>query len=76
MQHDIVLKKLKFDLLTPRVRGDGQRGWSAGKIIATILLHFIYLSIHYLKRIAHLATLASLPCGPLDIFTYIHVHTI
>ena len=34
------------------------------------------LFIHYFKRIAHLATLASLPCGPLDIFTNIQIHTI
>ena len=37
MQHEIVLKKLNFDLLTPRV------GWGvgvAGKIFATMLLHF------------------------------------
>ena len=36
----------------------------------------LYLFIQYFKRIAHLATLASLPCGPLDIFTYIQTHTI
>ena len=43
----------------------------------TVLLNlFFYLFIHYFKRIAHLATLASLPCGPLDIFTYIQIHTI
>ena len=38
MQHDIVMKKLYFDLLTPRMRGEGG---SAGKIFATILLHFV-----------------------------------
>ena len=42
MQHDIVRKKLHFDLLTPRVGvggGGGGGGWgSAGKIFATILL--------------------------------------
>ena len=38
MQHYIVLKMLKLDLLTPRVRGGGG---SAGKIFATMLLHFI-----------------------------------
>ena len=37
MQHNVVLKKLNFDLLTPRVRGGG----SAVKILATILLHFV-----------------------------------
>ena len=37
MQHDIVLKKLDFDLLTPRSEGGG----STGKIFATILLHFV-----------------------------------
>ena len=36
MQHDIGLKKLNFGLSTPRVR----RG-SAGKIFATIKLHFV-----------------------------------
>ena len=36
MQYDHVLKKFNFDLLIPRV------GWgSAGKIFATMLLHFV-----------------------------------
>ena len=39
MQHDIVLKKLNFDLLTTRVRKGG--GVPAGKIFATLLLHFV-----------------------------------
>ena len=41
MQHDRVLKKLNFDLLTPRVGGvgGGGGGGSAGKIFATMLLH-------------------------------------
>ena len=40
MQHDHVLRKLKFDL-TPRivVGGGGGGGESAGKIFATMLLH-------------------------------------
>ena len=38
MQHDIVLEKLNFDLLTPRVSGGGG---SAVKIFATMLLHFV-----------------------------------
>ena len=49
MQHDIVLKKLNFDLLIPRVSGGGGGG-SAGKKIATMLLHFekpINLIINY-----------------------------
>ena len=25
---------------------------------------FIYLFVQYLKRVVHLATIASLPCGP------------
>ena len=37
MQQDHDLKKLNFDLLTPRVEGVG----SAGKIFATMLLHFV-----------------------------------
>ena len=37
---------------------------------------YLFLFIHYFKRIAHLATLASLPCGPIDIFTYIQIPTI
>ena len=40
MLHDIVLKKLNFDLLTPRVKGGGGGG-SAGKIFGTLLLHFV-----------------------------------
>ena len=36
MQHDNVLKKLNFELLTPP---PGSEGGSAGKIFATILLH-------------------------------------
>ena len=39
-------------------------------------LIYFFLCRHYFKRIADLATLASLPCGPLDIFTYIQIHTI
>ena len=40
MQHDHVLKKLNFDLLTPSP-GWG-RGWvSVGKMFATMLLHFV-----------------------------------
>ena len=49
MQHDHVLKKFNFDLLTypkivdpiPRVVGGGRvgGGWSSGKILATMLLH-------------------------------------
>ena len=35
MHHDIVLEKLIFDLLAPRVRGGG------GKISATMVLHFV-----------------------------------
>ena len=42
MLHDHVLKKLSFDLLTLGVRGGrGGGGESAGKIFATILLHFV-----------------------------------
>ena len=38
MQHEIVLKKLNFDPLTPRVMGE----WGvAGKIFAAMLLHFV-----------------------------------
>ena len=37
MQYDHVLKKFNFDLLIPRVGGGG----SAGKIFATMLLHFV-----------------------------------
>ena len=40
MQHDHVLKKLNFDLLTPSPRVVGGGG-SAGKILAIILLHFV-----------------------------------
>ena len=36
MQYDHVLKKLNFNLLTPRVGGGGGRG-SAGIIFATML---------------------------------------
>ena len=36
MQHDHVLKKCSFDILTQWVRGG-----SAGKIFATVLLHFL-----------------------------------
>ena len=45
MQHDHVLKKLNFDRLTPRVRvgGGGGGGVYAGKIFATMLLHFVIL---------------------------------
>ena len=39
MQHDHVLTKFNFDLLTPRLRG------SVGKIFATISLHFV-IPIH------------------------------
>ena len=41
MQHYLVLRKLKFDLLTPSPRVVGGRGGSAGKIFATMLLHFV-----------------------------------
>ena len=44
MQHDHVLKKLNFDLLTPssRVVEDvGGGGGAAGKIFATTLLYFL-----------------------------------
>ena len=43
MQHDNVLKKLNFDLLTPspRVVREGG-GWSACKTFATMLLHFVF----------------------------------
>ena len=45
MQHDHVLKKLNFDLLSPfpRVmgRGGGGGGGSACKIFATMLLHLV-----------------------------------
>ena len=43
MQHDLVLKKLNCDLLTPRVGGGGGGGvgGSAGKIFATMLLYFV-----------------------------------
>ena len=37
MQLDHVLKKLYFDILTPRLKGVGY----AGKMFATILLHFV-----------------------------------
>ena len=37
MQHDTVLKKVNFDLLTPRVRG------AVGKTFATMFLHFVIL---------------------------------
>ena len=41
MQHNIVLKKLNFDLLDIIVRGVG---WgSAGKLFGTMLLHFMIL---------------------------------
>ena len=57
---------------------EGHPTWES--IVDTLIIQtvqsFIYLFIHYFKRIAHLATLASLPCGPLDIFTYIQIHTI
>ena len=36
MKHDHVLKKLNFNLLTPRVGG---RGGAAGKVFVTILVH-------------------------------------
>ena len=41
MQYYHVLKKLNFDLLTPRVvgGGGGGGGGSASKIFATMLLH-------------------------------------
>ena len=40
MPHDHVLKKLNFDLLTPSPRVLGGAG-SAGKILVTMLLHFM-----------------------------------
>ena len=48
-----------------------------GQTVQTFIFIYLFiLFIHYFKRIAHLATLASLPCGPLDIVTYIQIHTI
>ena len=42
MQHDIVLKKLNFDLLTAGVGGGGgDDAEFAGNIFATMLLHFM-----------------------------------
>ena len=46
MQHDHVLKKLNFDILTPRVEGGGGGGGSADKIFATMLLHSSFHLIH------------------------------
>ena len=40
MQHEIVLKKLNFDFLTPRVGGGGG---SAVKIFGTMLLPFVIM---------------------------------
>ena len=39
MQHDDVLNKLNFDLLTPMVRWEEGGGGSAGLLLATMLLH-------------------------------------
>ena len=39
MQHEQVLKKLNFDLLTPKVSGGDLRA----KIFSTMLLHFLIL---------------------------------
>ena len=45
MQHNLVLKNLYFDLLTPspgsRRAGGGGVGVSVGKIFATLLLDFL-----------------------------------
>ena len=43
MQHDHVLKKLTFDLLTPSTRSElgGGGGGVAVKIFASMLLHFV-----------------------------------
>ena len=42
MQHDYVLKKLIFDLLTPSLGTVGVIEWeSAGEIFAAKLLHFV-----------------------------------
>ena len=38
MQHDFVLKRLNFDLLTLRVRGG-----VVGKIFGTMMLHFFVI---------------------------------
>ena len=50
MQHDHILKKLNFDLLTPsQGSGGGGREWkggvggSAGKIFGTMLHYFVIL---------------------------------
>ena len=39
MQHDHVLKKVNFDPLIPKGRERGRGRGSAGKIVATMLLH-------------------------------------
>ena len=41
MQHEHVLKKLNFDLLTTSPGSVGGGGGSAGKIFVTMLLHFV-----------------------------------
>ena len=45
-------------------------------IFCNQLVFILFLFIHDFNRSAHLATLDSLPCGRLDIFTYILIHTI
>ena len=39
MQHEIVLKKINFDILTPRLEGGGGLRRERGQNICTILLH-------------------------------------
>ena len=43
MHHDHVLKKKNLELLTPSIRSGVGGGGVAGKIFATILLHFVIL---------------------------------
>ena len=45
MQHDILRKKLNFDILTPRV-GRG----TTGKRFATMLMHFLYSIKFYMQH--------------------------
>ena len=44
MQYEIVLKKLNFNLLTPRVKG------FADKIFATMLLHFVIIPAFFFRK--------------------------
>ena len=44
MQHDHVLKKLNFDLLTPSRGSGGGGGGYAGKIFGTVLLQSLFLN--------------------------------